>query len=147
MSELWMKRGLKGLEPVDDSGLEVLRRLKQGDVIKVEITKPRNIRHHRKFFALLNLVWSSCGDWPSVEDLLSELKKRMGLYDDCGEIVDRETGQVLKAVRLRSISFASMDQTEFDEFFEKAIRTLCQIVGGLEENVLRDEVLAQLAAA
>lgn len=147
MSELWMRRGLKGLEPLDDSGLEVLRRLKQGDVIKAEITKPRNIRHHRKLFALLNLVWSSCGDWPSVEDLLTELKKRMGLYDECGEIVDRATGQVFKVVKLRSISFSAMDQSEFDTFFEKAIRTLCQMVGGLEENVLRDEVLAQLAAA
>jgi hypothetical protein len=145
--EIWMERTLSGLKAADDASVDALRRVKLGRVVRVELTTPRNVKHHRKFFALLNLVWSSAGDWPSLEHLLDELKKRMGLYEDCGEIIDRETGQILKAIKLKSISFAKMDQTEFDEFYDRALRELCAMAGGIDHAALRAEVLNQLAAA
>lgn len=137
-----MKRGLRGLEPADDAGLDLLRHLKQGELVRAEITKPRNVRFHRKFFALLNLVWSATGEWSSVEDLLIELKVRLGLTK---EIVIRQTGEVVKVPG--SISFAKMDETQFSEFYEKALRELCVMAGGIDSDILRQEVLSQLAAA
>lgn len=142
MSEIWMKRGLRGLEPADDAGLEVLRRIKQGDIVRADITRPRNIRHHRKFFALLNLVWSASGEWASVEDLLIELKVRLGLTRD---VIIRSTGEIVKVPA--SISFAAMNQLAFDNFYERALRELCAMAGGIDSNILREEVLSQLAAA
>jgi len=142
MSELWMKRGLRGLEAADDAGVEILRRLKQGEWLRVEVTKPRNVRHHRKFFALLNLVWSASGQWASVDDLLIELKVRLGLTKD---VVIHKTGEVVKVPN--SISFASMDQTTFDDFYERALRELCAMAGGIDSAILRQEVLSELAYA
>lgn len=145
--KIWMQRGLRGLEAHDDMGVEVLRRLKQGATVQVEITKPRNILHHRKFFALLNLVWSTSGEWKNVDALLDDLKKRMGFYEELGELTDSATGEIVKVVKLKSIAFARMDQLMFDSFYEQALRELCAMAGGIEFDVLRNEVLNQLAAA
>ncbi len=142
MADLYLIRTLSGLAAHDDAGREVLRRIKLGTVVKAEILRPRNLKHHRQFFALLNLVWSSAGDWPSVEDLLVELKLKLGITKD---VVVRESGEVVKI--LGSISFASMDQTAFDAFYNRAITALCEIAGGIDEGMLRQEVLQQLAAA
>lgn len=42
------------LTPQDD---EALARVRTGEVIDCEFSKPRNVKYHRKFFALLNLAY------------------------------------------------------------------------------------------
>jgi hypothetical protein len=140
--ELWLKRSLSGWVAADDATAASMRRFKMGKLVRAEVTTPRNLAHHKKFFALLNLVWSSAGDWPSVEDLLIELKVRLGLYR---EVVIRASGEIVKVPG--SISFAKMDQAEFDKFYDRAVRELCEMAGGIEFDVLKNEVLNQLAAA
>lgn len=127
---------------MDDAGKEILRKIKIGKTVRCEVTTPRNIQHHRKFFGLLNTVWAAAGDWPTVDDLLIELKIKLGITKD---VVIRESGEVVKVVG--SISFAAMDQATFDAFYENAIRALCFMVGGMDPGMLRDEVLRNLAAA
>lgn len=142
MADLYLTRTVAGLAAADDAGKDILRKIKVGRVIKCEITQPRHIAHHRKFFALLNTVWAAAGDWQTVDDLLIELKLKLGLTTD---VVIRESGEVVKV--LGSISFAAMDQTTFDQFYEQAIQALCFMVGNMDPGVLRDEVLKNLAAA
>ncbi|MDP9090306.1 MAG: DUF1367 family protein [Pseudomonadota bacterium] len=142
MADLYLTRTVFGLAATDDAGKEILRKIKVGKTVKAEITTPRNIKHHKKFFALLNTVWAATGDWASVDDLLIELKFNLGITR---EVVIRKTGEVVKLVG--SISFASMDQQAFDLFYESAVRELCEMAGGIETDHLRQEVLQQLAAA
>lgn len=142
MADLYLIRTVAGLAAVDDAGKEILRKIKMGKVVKCEVTQPRHLSHHRKFFALLNTVWAAAGDWPTVEDLLVELKIKLGITRD---VIIRESGEVVKIVG--SISFAAMDQAAFDAFYENAIKALCFMVGGMDPGMLRDEVLKQLAAA
>jgi hypothetical protein len=66
----------------------------------------------------------------------------MGLYR---EIAIRETGEIVKVPG--SISFAKMDQTKFEDFYERALKELCAMAGGIDHASLRNEVLSQLAAA
>ena len=145
--EIWMERTLAGLKAADEASANALRRMKVGKVVRVEVTTPRNVAHHRKFFALLNLVWSSAGDWSSLEVLLDELKKNIGHYEMLGETMDPETGEVVRIAKLKSISFAKMDQLEFDAFYERCLKELCRMAGGIDHAALRNEVLNQLAAA
>lgn len=142
MADLYLIRTIAGLAAIDDAGKDILRKIKVGRTVKCEITQPRNLKFHRKFFALLNTVWAAAGDWPTPDALLIELKLKLGLID---EITVRETGEVVKI--LGSISFAAMDQTTFDAFYERAIQALCFMVGGMDPGILRDEVLKQLAVA
>ena len=140
--DLWLRKGLKHLEPVDEAGADALRKIKLGCVVRCTISQPRNMQHHRKFFALVTTVWNATGEWPSVEDLLIELKCRLGITSD---VVIRQTGEIVKVVG--SISFAKMTQGEFDVFYERALRELCQMAHGISEQDLRDAVLDELVAA
>ena len=142
MSDLYLTRTMAGLSAVDDAGKEILRKIKLGKMVRCEITQPRNIQHHRKFFALLNTVWQAAGEWPTVDDLLVELKIKLGITKD---VVIRQSGEIVKIVG--SISFASMDQLEFDKFYERAIQELCLMTGVIESDMLRQLVLQQLAVA
>lgn len=139
---MYLIRTLAGLAAADDAAKDILRKIKIGKVVQCEVTQPRNVKHHRKFFALLHTVWSAAGDWPTVDDLLIELKIKLGITR---EVVIRESGEVVKIVG--SISFAAMDQEAFDAFYESAIKALCFMVGGMNPGMLRDEVLKQLAVA
>lgn len=141
-TEIFMERTLAGLRPVDDQGTDVLRKIKVGEVIQCELNKPRNLAHHRKFWALLNVFWGATGDWSSPYGVLIELKIRLGHVQ---EVLIRETGEIVKVPK--SISFAQMDQTQFDEFYERAINELCTMGGGIEPAALRSEVLSELARA
>ena len=141
-SEIFMQRTVGGLKPVDDHGIDVLRKIKVGEVIQCELNKPRNLAHHRKFWALLNVFWSATGDWSSPYGILVELKVRLGHVQ---EVLIRDTGEVVKVPK--SISFAQMDQTEFDTFYERALAELCKMGGGIEPEDLRNEVLMELSRA
>lgn len=141
MADLYLQRTVAGLTAVDESGKEALRRIKVGKTVRCEITQPRNIAHHRKFFALLNVFWQAAGEWETPEQVLTELKIKLGITKD---VLIRETGEVVKIVG--SISFAMMDQAAFDKFYERSLRALCAMAGGIDSEALRQEVLSQLAA-
>ena len=139
-NEIFMERTVAGLKPVDDQGIDTLRKIKVGEVIQCELNKPRNLAHHRKFWALLNVFWKAAGDWSSPYGVLIELKVRLGHVQS---VLIRETGEIVKVPK--SISFASMDQTAFDEFYERALNELCVMGGGIESDALRQEVLMELS--
>jgi len=140
--QIYLTRSVSGLAAADDEAVACLRKIKLGQVVRADVVTPRNLKHHRKFFALLNLVWAATDQWESVEDLLIELKCRLGVVRD---VVLRDSGEVFKVVG--SISFGSMDQAEFDAFFERSLRLLAQMAGGIESETLRREVLNNLAEA
>lgn len=140
--ELLLVKTLTGLAPADDAAREDLRPVKLGTFLRADVRRPRNVLHHRKFFALLNTVWQGCGTWPSVDALLVDLKFRLRHTDD---VLLVSTGELVRIPR--SISFASMDQAEFDAFYQRALRELCDMAGGIEEASLRQAVLEQLEAA
>lgn len=139
---MYLMRAPSGLVARDSAGVEELRKIPLGRMVSVTVKLPRNPAHHRKFFALLNTVWQASGDWGSVEDLLIELKIRLGITKN---VVVRESGEIVKI--LGSINFASMDQRAFEDFYERALLALCEMAGGIESHALRDEVLNQLAVA
>jgi len=140
--EFFVERTVQGLKAIDDHGRSILQKVKVGEVIQCELNKPRNLAHHRKFWALLNTVWQAAGEWSSPYGLLIELKVRLGLVQ---EVLLRDTGELVRVPK--SISFAQMDQTEFDQFYERAMMELCAMAGGIEPAELRQAVLEELARA
>ena len=143
---LYFRRTLAGLAPDGEEAAEALRRINHGATVRVEITQPRNIAFHRKFFGMLNVVYAACGDWASPRELLTELKYRVGHVDE-QRIIDRATGEVLATITTpRSISFAAMDDAEFHEFFDRCVNVICaEMVVGLDDMTLREEVLRAIA--
>jgi Protein of unknown function (DUF1367) len=140
VADVMLVKRLNGLHPADDAAAEVVRGLGQGEIVRATVRKPRNVQFHRKFFALLQLVHESTDAWPTVDALLIDLKFRLGHV----EPVQLSSGEIVRLPK--SISFARMDDVEFHQFFNRAIRELCEMAGGIAEDDLRQAVLQELAA-
>lgn len=75
MAELFLIRQGKALLPVNDSDADAIQKLKHGVPYKAEVTAPRNLKFHRKLFALLNETfahWEPSGMISSVEKQTTE---------------------------------------------------------------------------
>lgn len=141
-SSVFMERTVTGLKAGDERAVHVLRRVPVGELVLCKITNPRNLAHHKKFMKLLDVFWEAAGDWSSPYAVLVELKCRLGHIQ---KLTIRETGEIMTVPR--SISFAAMDQTAFETFYEKAINELCVMAGGIEPSELREAVLMELSHA
>ena len=78
MTTIHLVRTVSGFKAADEAAIEAMRKLAQGEVVRVELRRPRNPQFHRKFFALLQLVRDATDQWPTVEALLVALKFHMG---------------------------------------------------------------------
>lgn len=115
-TEIFCRKDLAGrLVPDDDQSRERLARFRVGDPIRLQASKPRNYKYHQKFFALIEVVFENQEKYDSMEALRAELTMRAGWYEEHHHI----TGKV--SYSPKSISFASMDQVEFEELFSKVI--------------------------
>lgn len=122
------------LVPIDALGADILAKVPEGTVLRVEWTRARNLRHHRLFFALLNTVFEAQEKYLTQEDLLDAIKIRMGYY-----FTRREDGQTVFLPR--SISFSDMDQDAFDRFYRGAVRVILEdILPGVASRDLERRV-------
>lgn len=134
-----MRKNIGGkLEPVDEAGQEAMTKIKEGAVVQVEVKKPRNVYFHRKFFAMLNLIFQNQDAYKSVDALLAVCKLGIGHVD----VIQTRQGEV----RLpKSISFAAMDNTEFSDFYDRAVNWMLEeVIPGLRRQDLDEEIEQQL---
>jgi hypothetical protein len=104
----------------DETALESLRMHSQ---YKADLKKARNPDHHRKGFALINLIFNSQEKYTTMEDLLTELKLLTGWYREHV----RSNGELVYIPK--SISFADMDQMEFETFYDRVADIAIQNYG------------------
>lgn len=129
----FFKKEIGGLRPVGEIAKEVMRKLKLGATVQVEVRRPRNLMHHKKFWALMQLVSDNLDNVPA-DTLCQVVKLRTGYVD----VVRTKRGEVQIP---RSISFASMDQAEFEAFYDKAVAFICSdILPGIGKDDLLAEV-------
>jgi hypothetical protein len=114
-TDIYLVKTLGGLAPIDDIAKEVLASYGSGEVIRARTYRARNPRHHRLFFGLLKLVFDNQQRYLSTEALRFALTIQAGYVEEI-----RLKGDAV-ALKPRSISFASMDQNEFNAFY-KAIK-------------------------
>lgn len=121
-----------GLLPMDEAATEALAKIAKGREVLVEVKQPRSVRNHRLFFGLLNLLVENSGVFINVEDALKRVKIACGEVD---ELIDADTGQVFYT--LRSIAFASMDQTRFSALFDLAVKVITErwLVGTSQDDL------------
>jgi hypothetical protein len=130
------------LIPLDPHDLEALRQVcADGEILTTDVKKARNIKHHRMFFALLQLVILNQDTYRNLDDLLVDLKLRIGHYKE------HVTAKGELVYVPKSISFDKMDQIEFGEFFKKAIVALAEMFPGIGDiDAIADELIARHAA-
>lgn len=119
-----------GLQPYGDEDHEALRRIKPGAVVKARVTKVRNVKFHRKFFALINAAWD-CLTEEQRKNLRSRetLREQLLIVSGFSEPLYDINGEKFME-RARSISFAKMDEREFDTVYGRVLDTVLTILVG-----------------
>lgn len=133
------QKHLGALRPAEEAANDLLAKIKHDDLVRVEIKRPRNLAMHRKYWALMNLIADNQEHYRNAEEVSDAFKFAIGHYDEQQFNVNGET---YVHRRPRSISFAKMDQYEFEEFYEQAISFLItQVIPGLSRDDLERELM------
>ena len=121
-----MKRAGSKLVPVSQMDEEVLGiYCKDGEQVKVRITKPRSLPYNRWWWALLQIVSENLETYYTPEKLHLYLKIATGAID---AVHIHDDGTPVYVVR--STSFAKMDRTEFRRHVESALDVISKIWNG-----------------
>jgi hypothetical protein len=137
MARFIAAKHLNSLRPVDEAGEDALRKIGQGELVTIEMKRPRNVKHHRMFWALMTIVWNNMDNerYPTVEDLVAAVKISAGLRTRI-ELPNGEIGFVPG-----SIAFHKMDQTAFGDFYERVCDLLAKhFLPGVTSADLKAEV-------
>lgn len=147
MTEVYLQKKLGVLRGASASDEELISRLGDG-VYRAQITAPRNVRFHKMYFALLNLVLQNLPETmppvraavplPSPEggvvfeyryleievktiaQLLYQIKILLGHYEQ------RVTMGGIVTIEVKSISFAKMDEFTFQDFVNRSIDVIIE---------------------
>jgi len=119
--------------PLYDSDYEVLKKLRKNTELQFEVKQVRNPAFHRKFMALVQMVFANQEIYTDIDSLRYDLTIEAGFWN---EHVDFN-GEVRRTAK--SISFSSMDETEFSALYEQFCHTIVRILkwdrNDIEENL------------
>ena len=122
------------LKPAFDEDKEKFSQFPKDGYFEIKYTKRRNIKFHRKFFALLKIAYENQSDYRLMEDLRRDLIITSGHYE---EVVNAITGEVYKIAK--SISFSNLDETEFSLIYEDVKNVIVNWLG-IDNDTLTEEV-------
>ena len=130
MSKLLVTKTPSGLKPTYESDYDIYSKIPLNETFEIDYKKPRNVRFHRKFFSLLKMAFENQSDYPSLERMRKRLIEVAGYYDEYRAPLTKE---LVKEVH--SISFASMDETEFNTLYNAVKYVISQWLGIDDQDI------------
>jgi len=130
--KFFVKKTISGLIPSTRTDFDILQecKLKLGEYYEVEIKKKRNYEFHKKFFALISIVFENQETFEFIDDLREYLTIKSGYYRK----VVMPNGY--EQIKPKSISFANMDQLEFNDLYDKFIAQVLMFLGCDNEDLM-----------
>ena len=149
MKEIVLTKAAGGvLVPCDPQAAEFIAKMKVGAGVRATVTQQRNVKFHRKLFALLNLAFDH---WePEAATYKGQAVGKN--FDQFRNDITVLAGYYEMAVNLRgetrltakSISFANMSQDDFDSLYSAVVNVvLTRILTNYTQDQL-DAVMDQL---
>jgi len=120
------------LTPADGEAEEILRTWKQGQIVKVRYSLPRNYRFLKKWFALLKIGYDNWtpgainSKYGVPEKNFSRFRADVTILAGHYETHVRLDGSV--RVEPKSVSFAKMTEEEFSDLYDRTIDVLIKYV-------------------
>ena len=116
--------------PASENDAELLSKVKVGETVRLTLVRPRNIRFHRKFFALINLAFdyweppkhgegSAWAEKMPIERNVERFRKDVTIMAGYYDATYRLNGDV--RFEAKSISFGSMSEDDFEKLYSKVI--------------------------
>ncbi|WP_027798269.1 DUF1367 family protein [Paraburkholderia dilworthii] len=118
--------------PLSESEADKCKRFKVGATVRAEVSAMRNHKFHRKFFAMLDVGFDAFDPPESEHRGMPVQKNRERFRKDCiiaagfYDAVANLNGEV--RAEAHSISFASMDDAEFERVYSAVANVLLQKV-------------------
>lgn len=130
------------LVPANQSDVDTLQKVHNGTLLFGEFKQPRNPLFHRKYFALLNFAYDY---WtpPALEYRGIKAEKNFERFRHELAVLAGHytvTADLKGNVKLepKSISFASMDETEFQKLYKATFDILWQYVLSKVRNMTQE---------
>jgi hypothetical protein len=116
--KIYLQRTLRGLIPLDDTDKEKINKIPFDVALEYEVKVMRNLKFHRKFFAMLNLAFENQDEFKNFQIFREAVIIGAGFF----EKVQRLHGEEI--IIAKSISFSQMDNTEFETLYTACIDTI-----------------------
>jgi hypothetical protein len=145
-TEIYIRKLHHSFVPVDQGQLDVMEELAPNSEFKAVLTQPRSLPFHRRFFALLDVAFDAWEPEPQFYKGVQIEKNRERFRKDIVIMAGYFTPvvNVKSEVRLeaKSISFAKMDQAEFEALYSRVIDIVLQKI---MTNYTRDDLDEQVS--
>jgi hypothetical protein len=126
--KLYVRNTLSGLMPLYPADYDEKRKLKLGEDYEVTIRRPRNIRFHRLFFALVAIGHENTSLDMPIDAYRRYVTMKAGYYRTYttpkGVFVDAE-----------SISFSSMDEDTFRGVYDRVLDVIINDIQATREDI------------
>jgi hypothetical protein len=130
--QITLIKTLNGFKLAYNSDHELAKKIPLNEPIIYEWKKPRNLKFHKKFFALLNLVFENQERYNNLDHLRKDLTISAGYYDLRLNIEGVEIREA------KSISFAKMTDTEFSDYYNRIIDVVVKWLGIDKEDIIQN---------
>lgn len=151
MTEISLIKTLSGYVPADQATSEWSEKVKIGSIIHGDFKKARNPAFHRKGFALLNLAYEYWvpgeidDKWGAPQKNFDQFRGDLTILAGFYDVVIRLDGST--RIVPKSISFSSMDDAEFEKWYNAVLNVILKKVNVLntmtpeEVNRLVDQII------
>ncbi len=133
---VYCKNTTSGLVPLYPSDYDNKRKLKIGKEYRVEVKHPRNNQFHKKFFALINLCHENyefiANDGTTYEMPFDTFRRWLIMRAGFVKAFSTDRGTFYDA---ESISFANMNQAEFEEVYNRVLNVVIKLLQLTEEDI------------
>lgn len=134
-----------GLIPSGTEANTWFMRLKSGAEVNVTVTVPRNLKFHRKFFAMLHVSFDA-HDWPEIETESGPVKCSFEMFRayvtiKSGHYEMDVTPEGKLRPRAKSIAFAKMSEAEFNKVYSDVLNViLLRFLPGWDDDTMNEAV-------
>ena len=129
-----VRRSGDKLVPITEWDREQLLDVPEGKDLSIKLTRTRSAKQHRLFWSLMQIVVDNHPYYLRPEQMVEWLKLRLGYVEE----VMFNNGDMM--TKLSSISFSSMGQSEFQDFFNKSLYVITTEV----TPISRQELISEL---
>ena len=96
---------------------------KRGRDVLIKVRRPRNPRHHRKYWGMIRAITEATGLWHTQDECHRWVKRQVGHYVTVG------IAEGIDVIELLPTDCGSMNQAEFNDFYRNAVAELAMETG------------------
>lgn len=113
-----------------DTDYDKMKRIKVGVLLQCEIKKPRNYQFHKKFFALLNMIYQNQERYNNIDHLRNDLTIEAGFY------TLRQNLKGEQIYEADSISFSKMTEEKFEDYYSKCLDVIVKYFNFDKQSII-----------